>query len=120
MIRSSDLAVLILGLLLFSCGGTPEKPEKEDPLRTAASPEKEDYWVERFGPYMTPEFRKAYLATPPKERLSKHGDTLWDFQQREYILSQSKVSLKPDQLEAYRRLPDSEACEAYLASLKRP
>lgn len=69
-----------------------------------------DYWVSRFGGYMSPEFRAEYLSIPDeKERFRKYGEKLLEFQKREQLLEQYRDRLSRTEVERYRALPDYEA-----------
>ena len=62
MIRAS--ATLILISLFIGCGGTPVANGTVHSNEPSAEPGEGDYWLEKFGPYMTEEFKKVYLDTP--------------------------------------------------------
>ncbi len=75
-----------------------------------------DYWTERFEGYMPPELRARYLATPPAERFLAFGEKLLDYERREAALERFRSRLAPEDVAAYRALPDARASNAFLKS----
>ena len=78
----------------------------------------EDYWLQKYSVYMTPEFRQAYRETKPDDRLFRFGDQLIDYARRKTILDEAKVGLDSAQLEEFRRLPDWKACLDFVRALE--
>ena len=126
MRRSSDgtprlLPAALLPLLLIlvpACGGSDDMDDEPIVEVPDGDAPETDHWLEEFAPYITDEFRAAYLATPPEERFRVHGAQLSDFNRREFILEDARVDLSREELERYYRLPDADACQAYVAELE--
>jgi hypothetical protein len=73
-----------------------------------------DYWSETYGAYMTPELKREYLATPEDERFEQFGLRLLDFELREQLLLAHQEDLTREEKDAYRRLPDADACRRFV------
>jgi hypothetical protein len=73
-----------------------------------------DYWVNRFGGYMSPEFKARYLATPEEKRFEVFGEKLLEFQRREALLDEVRDKLDRSDIEKYRALPDYESSVRFL------
>ena len=80
----------------------------------AKTPPPPDFWVNRFGGYMTPSFRQEYLDTPEDERFHKYGDKLLEFQRREKLLDPYRARLSPTEIEQYRALPDYDSSQKFI------
>ena len=116
MKRSSDpvhLAVL-LGALLLGCGGEEVRNGEDSHKSHTHAATGNDFWLERYEAYFTPQQKEAYLATPEGQRLRVHGDLLLDFKQREDLLRPAEGRLTREQAAAYRALPDLDACREFL------
>lgn len=91
-----------------------EVPRPPTASASTAEPGEPDYWVKRFGAYMSPAFLQEYLATPDDERFAKYGEKLLDFQRRESLLEKEGGRLGKAEIEQYRALPDYEASRRFL------
>ncbi|RME72736.1 MAG: hypothetical protein D6776_08205 [Planctomycetota bacterium] len=135
---TAALACLLAGCVLARSGGAdrsrserpasakpaeePDMPEATASVENVApppapSPETQpgDYWLERFGDYMQPAERELYLATPPAERYDRFADRILEWQRREALLEPYRDRLTPEEIAAYRRLPDLPSARAWLA-----
>jgi hypothetical protein len=111
------VAVVIAGALAAGCAeppAPPPTPPTGPAVVTATARPAADYWVLRFGAYMTPAFRASYLATPEDERFAKFGEKLLDYERREELLEARGKGLSEAEIEQYRRLPDYEASRRFL------
>lgn len=106
-------AAILLVSLLWACNGADKRNGETGP-EVGPTHGAGDYWLDHFGGYMTPEFRKAFEETDPKERFRVHGEALMEFHLREELLAKVKGKLAPRQEQEYRRLPDLEASREYL------
>jgi hypothetical protein len=136
--KRAGIAATLGALAAMGLGGcpAPQRPEPERPVPAPAPPPApapapaptatatlapppapaapSDYWVNRFGGYMSPAFKAEYLATPPDERFAKYGDRLLDFQRREDALEPYRDRLSRAEIEKYRSLPDYDASMKWL------
>jgi hypothetical protein len=88
------------------------EPANGQPLWQA--PAGSDYWLDRFGGYMRPEERALFRATPESRRFERFGEALLGYERREALLEPYVDQLGPDEIAAYRRLPDMTATRAWL------
>ncbi|MCZ6602266.1 MAG: hypothetical protein O6952_04605 [Planctomycetota bacterium] len=116
MRRSYRFVVMAMFAVIISvaCGGPDKQDDEDDQPKTSPVESGHDYWLQKFEPYITPEFRAAYLATPEKDRFEKFGKALQDFQTRELDLERAGGKLTPAQIAEYRRLPDLAASREFL------
>ncbi len=110
--------VLLGGVLGIGCNGTEEDPDSTPIEVPKENGPETDHWIRSFGPYMSDEFRAAYLATEEKDRFRLHGERLLDFARREFILEGAKVNLTKSELEHFYRLEDAEASKTYVRELE--
>jgi hypothetical protein len=73
-----------------------------------------DYWSETYGAYMSPELKREYLLTPEDERFERFGLRILDFELREQFLLAHQDELTREEKDAYRRLPDADACRRFV------
>lgn len=73
-----------------------------------------DYWLARFGPYMSVDEQRAYRKTPPAMRYERFAPLFLDLAERERLLQPVKARCGPDDARAYWRLPDLAACAAWI------
>src|SRR5207253_1557134 len=96
-------------------GERAKGPRGPAPVTLTALPaEPGDYWLARFGPYMSAEERRAYEATPEPDRYERFGGKLLEYQRREELLEPYRGRLDAAKIEEYRRLPDFESCRRFL------
>ena len=105
-------------LLVAGCNGADEvddTPTIETPTADSAG---SDHWIKTFGPYLSEEWKAAYLATPEADRFEVYGERLLDFHRREVILEGARVNLTKAELQRFYGLSDAEACRAYVGELE--
>jgi hypothetical protein len=74
----------------------------------------DDFFYHQFHRYLSRDFRTAYLAALEEERVARFGPELLDLQERQELLDAYRHLLDPQEVEAYFRLPDLEACRLFL------
>ena len=95
-------------------GATAGRPAIAAGVGSSAPQRSTDYWIERFGGYMSPEFLARYLATPEAERFRRFEGDFLEFERREALLAPHRNALRPEDLTRYRALPDFEACRRFV------
>lgn len=75
---------------------------------------KPDHWSETYGAYMSPDLKREYLSTPEDERFERFGLRLLDFELREQLLLAHQEDLTREEKDAFRRLPDADACRRFV------
>ncbi|MCZ6689445.1 MAG: hypothetical protein O7H41_07585 [Planctomycetota bacterium] len=108
------MAAMVAAIISVACGGPDKQDDDDDQPKTSPVESGHDYWLQKFEPYITPEFRAAFLAAPEDELMEKFGEALQEFQTREYDLERVRARLTPTQIAEYRRLPDLAASREFL------
>ena len=120
---------IVLGVLVAAGCNGPPPDAPPPPLGIAQAPAigggledepvepgigRPDHWSETYGVYMSPELKREYLMTPEDERFERFGLRILDFQLREQFLLAHQHDLTREEKDAYRRLPDAEACRRFV------
>ncbi len=128
-VRAIILSALSLGAILAGCNDPPPDAPPP-PVGIVASPAigggledepvepgigKPDHWSETYGAYMSPELKREYLLTPEDERFERFDMRLLDFELREQLLLAHQDELTREEKDAYRRLPDAQACRRFVS-----
>ena len=82
--------------------------------RTALPAEPGEYWLVRFGRYMSADERRAYEGTPEADRYERFGARLLEYQRRDELVEPVRGRLDAESVREYERLPDYEACRKFL------
>ena len=122
------VGMMVAILLLSGCQDPPPEPPvaapalvpppsialplDDDPAEPGG---KTDAWFDAYKAYMSRELKREYLATPEDERFERWSLRLLDFQLREDLLRAHPEALTDDQREAYRRLPNADACRRFVS-----
>ena len=125
LVRASCPALALLALV--ACGTSDSEPQPPPARLVPVEPRSEelaqrgvrdDYWTQRFGPYMTPAELRSYWAIDPQDRFEYQSLRLLELSLRERLLEEAGIPLTQRQLDAYAAQPDLDACRSYLAALQ--
>ncbi len=78
------------------------------------APAGSEYWLERYGAYMSAQERTAFLACPERRRFERFGARLLEYERREAMLAPYRDRLDPEEIAQYRRLEDTASARAWL------